>query len=145
LQLKYNDRSIKVFDDYAHHPSEVRSSISALREISSGRIITVFQPHLYSRTRDFYSQFARELANSDIVILTEIYPARENPIEGVTSRLIYNVLAGKNKNVFLIESREDILLKLISEVKRGDVIVFQGAGDINQLCDEFIEKLGGLN
>src|SRR4030095_13007491 len=127
---------------YAHHPVEIRSSINGLREMNDGRIISIFQPHLFSRTKDFYKDFAKELSSADDVILMDIYPAREKPIEGVTSGLIYDEMIKINKNVSYIKDRNSIIASLLSGIKENDVIVFQGAGDITNLCSEFVSKLG---
>jgi UDP-N-acetylmuramate--alanine ligase len=141
LQLKYDNNGIKVYDDYAHHPVEISSSLKGLKEMGSAMVITVFQPHLFSRTKDFYKQFALELASADEIIIMDIYAARETPIEGVTSDLIYNELKNTNKKASYIKDNNEILLKLLGEVKAGDVIVFQGAGDVTNLCSEFVSKL----
>jgi len=142
LQLKFNKNGLKVYDDYAHHPVEIRSSINGLKEMNYGRIISIFQPHLFSRTKDFYKDFAKELSIADEVILMEIYPAREKPIEGITSGLIYDELIKINKNTSYIKERNSIIASLLSSIKENDVIVFQGAGDITNLCSEFVAKLG---
>ena len=138
LELIY-EGNVKIYDDYAHHPAEIKSSFGAVRNISRGRIITVFQPHLYSRTKDFYKDFAESLSGNDVIILTDIYPAREKPIEGITSELIFNELK-KNigKEIYIIkkEDMNDFLMKKIIE---NDTIIFQGAGDITNACKEFTE------
>ncbi|MBZ0203920.1 MAG: UDP-N-acetylmuramate--L-alanine ligase [Ignavibacteria bacterium] len=141
MQLKYESNGIKVYDDYSHHQVEVSASLNGLREMVSGRIITVFQPHLYSRTRDFYKEFAESLAVSDKVLLMDIYPAREKPIEGVTSKLIFDELIKLNKNSKLAGNSEDIINMLIEDRSNNDVIVFQGAGDVTNLCSKFVKKL----
>lgn len=145
LQLKYDANGIKVYDDYAHHPKEIESSLNGLKEMGNSRIIAVFQPHLFSRTRDFYKDFAKQLATADRVILLDIYPAREKPIEGVTSKLISDELIKMNKPVDYIQTNEKVLSSLISLVKTGDIVVFQGAGDITKLCDEFVNELKSHN
>ena len=139
LQLKYDENGIKVYDDYAHHPVEIRSSLTGLKEMSSGRLITVFQPHLFSRTRDFYKEFANELSIADEIVLMDIYPARELPIKGITSELILNEL--KNHKSVLISDKNEIINTLLKSIKNNDVIVFQGAGDVTNLCSEFVERL----
>jgi UDP-N-acetylmuramate--alanine ligase len=142
LQLKYDEHGIKVYDDYAHHPKEIESSLTGLKEISeNSRIIAVFQPHLFSRTKDFYKEFAKKLAIADKIILMDIYPAREKPIEGVTSKLIYDELEKINSSSIYVSSREEIKNNLLKDLKAEDIIVFQGAGDITGLCDEFIKEL----
>ena len=124
--------------DYAHHPKEILQSARSLREIYHDRKITaVFQPHLYTRTRDFYQEFADALSILDEVILTEIYPARELPIEGVTSHLIYdNLKEGVAKQII---EKTDIIEFVKS--RDFDVLVILGAGDLDNRCDEIAEIL----
>lgn len=141
LQLKYDANGIKVYDDYAHHPVEVSSSLKGLKEMGGYRVITVFQPHLFTRTRDFYKEFANELAIADDIILLDIYPAREKPIEGITSELIANELTSTGKNVFHAKDKSEIITRLLTQVKENDIVVFQGAGDVTNLCNEFVKKL----
>lgn len=145
LQLKYDSNGIMVYDDYSHHPVEVSASLKGLKEMNPGRLITVFQPHLFTRTRDFYREFAESLAISDEVILMDIYPAREKPIEGITSELILNEALKRNSNMKLIKDRNDILSWLLHDIKPGDKIVFQGAGDVTNLCSEFVNILQSHN
>ena len=87
-----------IIDDYAHHPNEILETLKAAKNGWDKRIISIFQPHLFSRTNNFYNEFADALNLSDIIIITEIYPARELPIKGVTSKLIYNTIRNKNKH-----------------------------------------------
>lgn len=145
LQLKYDSNRIMVYDDYSHHPVEVSASLKGLKEMNPGRLITVFQPHLFTRTRDFYREFAKSLAISDEVILMDIYPAREKPIEGITSELILNEALKRNSNMKLIKDRNDILSLLLHDIRPGDKIVFQGAGDVTNLCSEFVNILQSHN
>lgn len=114
--------------DYAHHPKEILQSAMSLRELYKNRKITaIFQPHLYTRTRDFYKDFAEALSHFDEVILTEIYPARELPIEGVTSQLIYdNLKPGVEKSMI----RKDDVLDLVKK-RDFDVLITLGAGDLD--------------
>jgi len=140
LELKYSSK-IKIYDDYAHHPVEVKSSYDALRRITKGRLITVFQPHLYSRTAEFFKEFAVSLKDNDIIILTDIYPARERPIEGITSDLIFEELMNISRNKLYILKKDDIISFLNEETDTGDTIVFQGAGDITNICDKFISQI----
>lgn len=145
LELKYDSQGIKVYDDYSHHPVEVSASLSGLRELHHGRIRTVFQPHLFSRTRDFYREFAESLSLSDEVVLMDIYPAREKPIEGITSKLILNEALNNNINIKLLSNRHDISAHLLNSLLPGDVIIFQGAGDVTNLCSEFVNFLNSKN
>lgn len=121
-----NDRHV-LLSDYAHHPEEIRQSILSIREVFDGRRVTaIFQPHLYTRTRDFYHEFAESLSLLDEVVLTEIYPAREQPIAGVTSRLIYdNISPGVAK--YLIEKER---LPEFVAARDFDVLIVLGAGDV---------------
>ncbi|MBN1633535.1 MAG: UDP-N-acetylmuramate--L-alanine ligase [Ignavibacteria bacterium] len=140
LELKYGG-AINVYDDYAHHPAEIKSSFEAVKKISAGRIITVFQPHLYSRTKDFYREFAESLKLNDIIVLTDIYPAREKPVKGVTSALISNELRNITKNEIYNIKKENIIDFLIKRIIKNDTVIFQGAGDITGVCEEFTELL----
>lgn len=136
FDFKIKDSRHVLLSDYAHHPKEVLQSAMSLRELYSDRKITaIFQPHLYTRTRDFYKEFAEALSVLDEVVLTDIYPAREQPIEGVTSQLIYDNLAeGVSKT--LIKSTE--VLDFVSS-RDFDVLVILGAGDLDNKCGEIAE------
>ena len=127
-----NDRHV-LLSDYAHHPKEIMQCAKSLRELYKGRKITViFQPHLYSRTHDFYLDFADALSHFDEVILTEIYPAREQPIPGVTSQLIYdNLKPGVEKSMI----RKDDVLDLVKK-REFDVLVTLGAGDLDNMVPQ---------
>ena len=125
LALK-TDRHV-LLSDYAHHPEEIRQSILSVREVFNGRkVAAVFQPHLYTRTRDFYKEFAESLSLLDKVILTEIYPARELPIEGVSSQLIYDNLRPDMQKMLISKD------ELPEVVRKGnyDVLIVLGAGDV---------------
>ena len=128
FDFKINDSRHVLLSDYAHHPKEIYHSAKSIRELYKGRHITaIFQPHLYTRTRDFYRDFADALSQLDEVILTEIYPAREQPIEGVTSQLIYdNLRPGIEKSII----RKDDVLDLVKQ-RDFDVLVILGAGDLD--------------
>ena len=128
FDFKINDSRHVLLSDYAHHPKEIYQSAKSIRELYKGRHITaIFQPHLYTRTRDFYRDFADALSQLDEVILTEIYPAREQPIEGVTSQLIYdNLRPGIEKSII----RKDDVLGLVKQ-RDFDVLVILGAGDLD--------------
>ena len=132
-----NDRLV-FLSDYAHHPKEIYQSAKSIRELYKNRKITaIFQPHLYTRTRDFYKDFADALSQLDEVILTEIYPAREQPIEGVTSELIYNNLRpGIEKQII----RKTDVLQFIKN-RSFDVLIVLGAGDLDNQVPEMTEIL----
>ena len=137
FNVVYKSDKVVYMDDYAHHPSELKASISSIRNLYPDRKITgVFQPHLYSRTRDFASGFAEALSLLDELILLDIYPARELPIEGVDSELILRDVKLKNK---ILCSKEN-LLPLLKE-KDLDVLVTFGAGDIDKMVPLIKEQL----
>lgn len=132
-----NDR-IVFLSDYAHHPSEIKQSVKSMRELYTDRKITaIFQPHLYSRTRDFYKEFADSLSLLDEVILVDIYPAREQPIAGVSSQLIYdNLRPGIKKSMCHKEEIPDVV-----KSKEIDVLITLGAGDIDNYVPEICKIL----
>ena len=142
FDIKYNDKNSIYIDDYAHHPTEVKSTINAIRNGWPGKkIISIFQPHLYSRTKFFYKEFALALLDSDKIILLDIYGAREKKIDGVTSKMIQDeIIKSGNPNCIVVEHD-----KLIKELKnmhnQGDLIVTMGAGDLWNRGDEIIEYL----
>ena len=138
FDFKIKSDRLVFLSDYAHHPKEILESARSLRELYSDRHITaIFQPHLYTRTRDFYEEFAEALSLLDEVILTEIYPARELPIEGVTSQLIYDRLRpGIEKQLV---SKADVL-SLVKQ-RDFDVLVVLGAGDLDAQVPQITKLL----
>ena len=133
FDFKIKNNKHVFLSDYAHHPKEIYQSAKSLRELYKDRKITaIFQPHLYTRTRDFYKDFADALSQLDEVILCDIYPAREQPIPGVTSKLIYvNLKPGVEKSLI---SKDDVL-DLVKK-RDFDVLVVLGAGDLDNLCPQ---------
>ena len=135
---------ITVVDDYAHHPTEIRATLEAARAAFPGRrIIAAFQPHLYSRTRDFAPEFGDALARADVVFLTEIYPAREQPIPGVTADLIETALRASGGTLGWRGERDALADALRSVARRGDVVLTIGAGDITRTGPELLSRLDG--
>lgn len=125
-----------IIDDYAHHPDELRASIKSVKALYPDRKLTVaFQPHLYSRTRDFAPQFARALSLADAVVLTDIYPAREEPIPGVSSQLIFDALTCADKQ--LVEKKN---LTETLKNRNFDILLTAGAGDIVDLLPEIVRN-----
>ena len=138
FDIRIKSDKIVLISDYAHHPKEIEACINSVRKVFAGRKISaIFQPHLYSRTRDFYKEFAAALSLLDQVVLTEIYPARERLIPGVTSRLIYDNLR-PDMDKFLIRKSE-----VLSWIKDNDVdvLLILGAGDLNELLPEISKIL----
>ncbi|MDE6688589.1 MAG: UDP-N-acetylmuramate--L-alanine ligase, partial [Prevotella sp.] len=140
FDFKIKTPQLVFLSDYAHHPKEIYQSARSIRQLYKNRHITaIFQPHLYSRTRDFYQDFAEALSQLDEVILTEIYPAREQPIEGVTSQLIYDCLAsGVEKQMI---SKDGVLSLLKS--RSFDVLIVLGAGDLDNQVPQMTKILKG--
>lgn len=127
----------KYVDDYAHHPEEIRATLNVAREIWPNEKLTViFQPHLYTRTRDLYVEFAETLSIADKVILTEIYPAREEPIPGITSEIILERLAADTEKVLVPKAE---LMEYLNKKFDGGVLLTLGAGNIDQLIPEIKE------
>ena len=133
-----NDRHV-FLSDYAHHPAEIRESALSIRELYKDRHITaLFQPHLYTRTRDFYRDFAQSLSLLNEVILVDIYPAREQPIPGVTTKLIYDLLAPGVKKMMI--SKDEIMSVIATKKDELDVLISLGAGDI----EDFVPRITKL-
>lgn len=141
FEVKYNSE-ILVVDDYAHHPTETTATLKAIRDGWDRRLVAVFQPHLYSRTRDFYQEFGRSFLNTDVFVCTDVYPAREKPIEGITGELIADA-AKKfgHKNVFYLPDKKDIPAFLNEIKKENDIIITMGAGDIWKYGEQFVQLL----
>lgn len=126
-----------IIDDYAHHPEELKSAIETINALYPGkRVVGIFQPHLYSRTRDFYREFAQELSKLPEIWLLEIYPAREKPMEGIESGMVYNLIRNDNKK--LLKSK-DLLEALKIRKDEIDVLVTLGASDIDKYHEQIIE------
>jgi len=141
FETKYN-HDVLVLDDYAHHPTESSATLAGIRAAWDRRLVVVFQPHLYSRTKDFYQDFGRSFLNSDVFICTDIYPAREKPIEGVTGEMIANIAKKYgHKNVHYIQDKKDVPQKLMELKKKDDIIITMGAGDIWKYGEKFVELL----
>jgi UDP-N-acetylmuramate--alanine ligase len=131
-----SDKLIAI-DDYAHHPKEVEAAIEAARGFYGNRRITgVFQPHLYSRTKDFYKEFAEALSELEEVVVVELYPARELPMEGVSSKLIYDLLSSQRRYMASKEELTGLLRSLDPEV-----LLFMGAGDLDRMIPEIVEDI----
>jgi UDP-N-acetylmuramate--alanine ligase len=134
---------VTVIDDYAHHPTEIRATLDAARAaFPKRRIVAAFQPHLYSRTRDLATDFGSALATADLVFLTEIYPAREQPIAGVTSGLIADSVTRSGRAVTWQGGRGELAAALADTVRPGDVVLTLGAGDITRTGPELLRALG---
>ncbi len=142
FEIKKNKKDIIVIDDYAHHPTEVEATISAAKNGWNKKIISVFQPHLFTRTRDFFKDFAVSLYNSDIIIICDIYPAREKPIDGINSQLILDELKNLgHKNIIYLKDLEKLNDLLDTIVQTGDMVITMGAGNIWRYSDKYNKHL----
>ena len=142
FELHGEVRGVKVYDDFAHHPTEVAAALRAARAVvGNGRLITVFQPHLYSRTRLMKNEFAHELEQlSDQVVVMDIYAAREDPEPGVTGALVSDAFADKSK-VHYVPAWDDVPDVAAGIAKPGDFIITMGCGDVYRMCPQLLEAL----
>ncbi|MEN3037538.1 MAG: UDP-N-acetylmuramate--L-alanine ligase [Candidatus Kryptonium sp.] len=142
FEIRAEVNGIMVVDDYAHHPTEIKAVLQAAKDGWKRRVVAVFQPHLYTRTRDFYQEFGRSFFNADVCIITDVYPAREEPIEGVSGELIANSARSfGHKEVHYVQDKKQIPDYVLNLARSGDMIIFMGAGDITKICGDFIKKL----
>ena len=133
---------ITVVDDYGHHPAEIRATLAGARNAFGRRLVVVFQPHRYTRTRDLLQDFASAFNDAEVVFLTSIYPAGEDPIPGVTSsRLKEAIVAHGHRDVTLAENRSELARAILSRVKPGDIVLTLGAGDITHVGPELLSLL----
>lgn len=132
---------ILIIDDYAHHPSEVTATLNAARKgWPKHRIVAVFQPHLYSRTRDLYREFARSFLQADILVITDVYPAREEPIPGIDGKLIADTARSLgHRNVHYVAKKQDLPAYTSNILKAGDMVITLGAGDIWKYGEQVID------
>jgi UDP-N-acetylmuramate--alanine ligase len=133
---------VTVIDDYAHHPSEVRASLAALRGMKYRRVLVGFQPHLYTRTRDFMDGFVESLAEADVLAVMDIYAAREAPIVGVSSHAIVDGISRRGHGaVCHAADRDELVAALLAAALPGDVVVLMGAGDIWRAATPILKGL----
>ena len=133
---------ISLYDDYAHHPTECRATLAGVKAGWRRRVVCVFQPHLYSRTRDFYEEFGKAFLLSDVLIVTDVYPAREEPIQGISGELITNAAQQYgHKNVHYVADKKRVPAELMNIVQPNDIVITMGAGDIWKYGEEFLQQL----
>lgn len=148
FQLKADKDGVIVIDDYAHHPTEVQATLKAARNgWKDRRIVAVFQPHLYSRTQDLYKDFGSSFFDAEVCVITDVYPSREEPIEGVNGKLIADSAKEYgHRQVYYVEDKKELPGRLKEIVQAGDVVITMGAGDIYKYGEEFVEALEkGIN
>ena len=137
-------KGVTVVDDYAHHPSEVVATLGAARQRYPGaRVIAVFQPHLFSRTQEQADAFGIALSAADHVVVTDVYAAREDPIPGVTGRLVADAAERAGAEVEWVSDRDDLAEALFAATSSGEVVIMLGAGDITDVAHDLMSRLEG--
>jgi UDP-N-acetylmuramate--alanine ligase len=138
---------VAVVDDYAHHPTEIEATLAAVRDAyPARRLVALFQPHLFTRTRDFSAGFGRALARADVVWVTDVFPAREKPIPGVSGELVSDAArAAGAAEVHDHPSVDDVPDALARSLRRGDVLVTMGAGSVEAVGARVLERLRGAH
>ena len=144
LQLKLKEKDILIFDDYAHHPTEIKATLEALKAFQHKRILVVFQPHRYTRTKFLIEEFGTCFKGADCLIVTDIYPASEAPIEGVSAKNICQKAKEADLKDVRFLSKEDIVGHLLKEIQPGDLVAIMGAGDITRIADALVEEFKSL-
>ncbi len=142
MEIKFKDSDYLVIDDYAHHPTEIKATLQAVKNTKPKRIIAVFQPHRYTRTQLLLNEFAASFELADYVIITDIYAASEQPLEGVTAWCLCDKIKeySAEKHIFFLP-KEELVKHILSIVKPFDLVITLGAGDITKISDELSEKL----
>jgi len=149
FELKGEEKGIKVFDDYGHHPTEIKATLSAAREglltgHGAGKLFVIFQPHRYTRTRDLMNEFTSCFSEADVLCLLDVYSAGEKPISGVDSKaLLERVKDSGQKDVVYFPDREKLLNNLLERLRSGDVVFTLGAGDVWKLGGEILKRIKG--
>ncbi|HYI45955.1 MAG TPA: UDP-N-acetylmuramate--L-alanine ligase [Actinomycetota bacterium] len=146
FQVKGEARGVTVIDDYAHHPTEVRSTLSAARSGSWGRILAVFQPHRYSRTALFATEFGSSFADADVVVITDVYGAGEEPVPGVTGKLVADAVCSRfpGRAVAYLPHRDELIGYLTRTIRSGDALLTLGAGDVTSVGEELLTRLDSV-
>ncbi|RJQ57039.1 MAG: UDP-N-acetylmuramate--L-alanine ligase [Nitrospiraceae bacterium] len=140
FEIKGAVSGIRVVDDYGHHPAEIMATLKAAKEVvADGRLVVVFQPHRYTRTRDLLTDFFYAFSDADKVVLMDIYPAGEQPIEGVSSEALFNGIKATSRDVEYIKDRDGIPGYLNKELREGDMLLTLGAGDVWKIGEEFLK------
>ncbi len=140
LELKGKAKGVSVYDDYGHHPTEIRATLRAIRNsLREGRLIVVFQPHRYSRTKMLMEEFAASFGDADLLVMMDIYPAGEKPIKGIKTEALIGKMKGKG--IFHARSAEEAIGRLEGELRSGDVVLTLGAGNVWKVGDLLLEKL----
>jgi len=146
LEIKGQVNGVTVVDDYGHHPTEIRETLAAARQVWKDRIIVVFQPHRYTRTQKLFNEFLTAFPDADYLIVTDIYAASEKPIEGVSAAsLCEGIRAHGHQGVIYLSGFDDMTDHLLAIAKPSDVIITQGAGSVWKVGEEFLKRVGKKN
>ncbi|MCK5011133.1 MAG: UDP-N-acetylmuramate--L-alanine ligase, partial [Deltaproteobacteria bacterium] len=143
--VKGEFNQIILVDDYGHHPTEIKATLSAAKSIWERRLVVIFQPHRYTRTRDLFKDFLSAFNQADLLLITDIYPAGEDPLPGITAEnLFHGIKEHGHKHVFYHSQREEVLDHLLKLLKSGDVVITLGAGNIWELGEQLRQKIKEL-
>ena len=145
FEIKGEKNGVTVVDDYGHHPTEIEATLRAAKEGFGRRVVAVFQPHLFSRTRDFHREFGSAFYQADVLVVTDVYPAREQPIPGITGEMVAK--AAKefgHRDVHYVEDKNAVSEFLEGIVKSGDMLITLGAGDVYKIGEKFLNKVQGV-
>ncbi|MBI5044177.1 MAG: UDP-N-acetylmuramate--L-alanine ligase [Nitrospirae bacterium] len=144
FQVKGEINGVMVVDDYGHHPTEIKATLAAAKSGWDKRTIVIFQPHRYTRTKDLMKDFATAFYQADVLILTDIYAAGETPIEGVTGERLYETIKGHgHKEVMFIKNKNEIPDYVLKMLKKDDIVITLGAGDVWKIGGEIVERIQG--
>jgi UDP-N-acetylmuramate--alanine ligase len=155
FEFKGATEEIRVFDDYGHHPTEIKATLRAAKEgflfssqntdlglQKAGRLFVLFQPHRYTRTRDLMDEFASSFRDADFLILLDIYPAGEKPIEGINSAILFEKIKKNGRNNALhVKDKDQAIMYIISNMRKDDLLLTLGAGDVWKIGDEILRRL----
>jgi UDP-N-acetylmuramate--alanine ligase len=142
FQLRGKAAGISVIDDYGHHPTEIRATLSAARQCGFGKIHVIFQPHRYTRTRDLMDEFATAFEDADTLAVLDVYAASETPIEGITGEVLARRISEKGqRQASYVSSFADAVASVVAAAQPGDMILTLGAGSVSQLGPMILTKL----
>jgi len=143
FQLLADVKGVRVVDDYAHHPTEIKATLEAASRVSKKRLVVIFQPHRYTRFKLLYQDFADSLKNADYLIVTDVYAASEKPIPGISAENFVQVIKDISKNQIVYVPKDGIMNHLKKIIDEGDLILMLGAGDITKVAHDFSGHLAG--
>jgi UDP-N-acetylmuramate--alanine ligase len=142
FETKGERDGVLVVDDYAHHPTEIEATLAAARQVfPNRRLVALFQPHLYSRTKDFWQRFGKALVGCDLAIVTDVYPSRERPIPGISGEMIAKAARDAGQaNLLYVPDRKKVIDEVERSLRSGDVLLTLGAGDVVRVGEEYLKR-----